>query len=85
MEFSNKEAIRFRFLEQKNFEDCSYNFVFLLVLEYRVSVTIQRDGDLDRDSEAFVVKGVLNGTYQCCSQIKYCPSAGISHHENIRM
>lgn len=56
VEFSNKEAIGFRFLEQKNFEDYSYNLVFLLVLQYRVSVTMECDRGLRRDSEAFVVK-----------------------------
>lgn len=56
VEFSNREAISFRFLEPKNFEDYSYNLVFLLVLQYRVSVAILGDRGLDGDSQAFVVK-----------------------------
>lgn len=56
VEFSNKEDISFRFVEQKNFEDYSYNF-FLLVLQYRVSITIERDCGTDRNSEGICCKG----------------------------
>lgn len=55
VKFSNKETIRFRFLEGKNFEDESYNLVFPLVLQYRLSVMMKSDCGMDRSS-AFVVK-----------------------------
>lgn len=51
MEFSNKEAISFTFFEEKNFEEYSCNLVFLLVLQYRVSVTIESDCGINRNSK----------------------------------
>lgn len=55
VKFSNKETISFRFLEQKNFEDYSYNLIFLLVLQCRVSLRVENDCGMHRNS-AFVVK-----------------------------
>lgn len=57
MEFSNKEAISFTFFEEKNFEEYSYNLVFLLVLHYRVSVTTESDCGMDRNSKSLFCKG----------------------------
>lgn len=57
MEFSNKEAISFTFFEEKNFEEYSCNLVFLLVLQYRVSVTIESDCGINRNSKSLLCKG----------------------------
>lgn len=73
VEFRNKEAISFRFLEQRNFENYSYNLgFFLLVLQYRVSLIIESDWGMDGKSESIYYKGWLTGANKGYNQIKHC-------------